>query len=127
MVQGKGEGADSLTEHDIQNTIRAEAADICVLFRTNAGDFWQGNPVYSKEFKQTVLINLRKIEGLPPGYSDLSGVRLSDGKAVFIEVKTPSGRVRPDQEKFIQRMISYGAIAGICRSARDAIKLIKGD
>lgn len=116
-----------MTEHDIQNTIRAEAADICVLFRTNAGDFWQGNPVYSKEFKQTVLINLRKVEGLPPGYSDLSGVRLSDGKAVFIEVKTPLGRVRPDQEKFIQRMISYGAIAGICRSAGDAIKLIKGD
>ena len=116
-----------MNEHDIQNLIRAAVADDCVLFRTNAGDFWQGTPVYSKEFKQTVLINLRKVEGLPPGYSDLSGVRLSDGKAVFIEVKTPSGRARPDQVKFIERMKSFGAIAGICRCVEDAIKLIKGE
>lgn len=116
-----------MNEHDIQNLIRAAVADDCVLFRTNAGDFWQGTPVYSQKFRQTVLINLRKVEGLPPGYSDLSGVRLSDGKAVFVEVKTPSGRVSPEQEKFIERMKSYGAVAGICRSADDAIKLIKGD
>lgn len=116
-----------MTEHDIQNTIRASIADICVLFRTNAGDFWQGQLAYSKEFGQRVLINIRKVEGLPPGYSDLSGVRLSDGRAVFIEVKTPTGRVRPEQVNFIEKMQSFGAVAGICRSAEDAIKLIKGE
>ena len=116
-----------MIEHDIQNLIRAAVADDCVLFRTNAGDFWQGTTVYSQEFRQTVLINLRKVEGLPPGYSDLSGVRLSDGKAVFIEVKTPYGKVRPEQTKFIERMKSFNTIAGICRCVEDAIKLIKGD
>lgn len=114
-------------EHRIQNEIRTATADDCILFRTNAGDFWQGRTVYSHEFKQMVLIDLRKVEGLPKGYSDLSGVRRADGKAVFVEVKTKAGRVRPEQEKFLKAMRSCGAIAGVCRSAEDAIKLITED
>ena len=112
-------------EHSIQNQIRA-AATGCVLFRTNAGDFWQGEVVYSNEYKQNVLIHIRKIEGLPEGYSDLSGVRLADGRAVFIEVKTKSGRPTAKQKQFIEKMRAYGAIAGVCRSAADAIELTKG-
>ncbi|MDE5770904.1 MAG: VRR-NUC domain-containing protein [Ruminococcus sp.] len=113
-------------EHRIQNEIRLTLADECVLFRTNAGDFWQGEVVYSKEFKQRVLINIRRIEGLPNGYSDLSGVRKKDGKAVFIEVKTPKGRPSAEQKKFLEIMQKYGAISGICRSKEDAINLING-
>lgn len=111
-------------EHRIQNEIRTAVSGKCVIFRTNAGDFWQGDIVYSREFKQNVLINLRRVEGLPDGYSDLSGVRVSDGKAVFIEVKTAKGRASDKQKKFIKRMRECGAVAGICRSADDAIKLI---
>lgn len=111
-------------EHRIQNEIRSQLPGV-VLFRSNAGDFWQGKPVYSKEFKQTVLINLRRIEGLPEGFSDLFGVRLIDGKAVFIEVKTPNGIATPAQKNFLQKMRTYGAVAGVCRSVREAIELIK--
>lgn len=110
-------------EHFIQNQIRAGVPG-CVLFRTNAGDFWQGKVVYSKEFKQRVLINIRRVEGLPEGFSDLSGVRIMDGRAVFIEVKTKIGRPTEKQQKFLKRMREYGAIAGVCRSAEDALKLI---
>lgn len=110
-------------EHIIQNQIRAGVTS-CVLFRTNAGDFWQGDVVYSREFRQNVLINIRKIEGLPEGYSDLSGIRVGDGKAVFIEVKTAAGRPTAKQKKFINKMREYGAIAGVCRSVADAIQLI---
>lgn len=111
-------------EHKIQNAIRAGVND-CVLFRTNAGDFWQGDVVYSREFKQRVLINLRKIEGLPNGYTDLSGVRITDGKAVFIEVKTAHGRPSKEQINFIRMMNSYNAVAGVCRSVEEAIKLLE--
>lgn len=114
-------------EHIIQNQIRLKTADACVLFRTNAGDFWQGDVVYSKEYRQKVLINLRRVEGLPQGYSDLSGVRRSDGKAVFIEVKTPEGAPSEKQKIFLKQMQSLGAIAGVCRSAEDAIKLLTED
>ena len=110
-------------EHCIQNEIRANTPN-CVLFRTNAGDFWQGKVIYSKAYKQNILINIRKVEGLPEGFSDLSGVRVSDGKAVFIEVKTPTGKPTDQQINFINKMRSYGAIAGICRSVKDAIQLI---
>jgi hypothetical protein len=112
-------------EHRIQNEIRVAVSEQCVIFRTNAGDFWQGDIVYSKEFRQNVLINLRRVEGLPDGYSDLSGVRISDGRAVFIEVKTSKGRVSDKQKKFIKRMRECGAVAGVCRSAEEAEKLIK--
>lgn len=115
-----------MIEHEIQNRIRLGTADQATLFRTNAGTFWQGKRVYSKEFGQDVLINLRRVDGLPDGYSDLSGVRHSDGKAVFVEVKTGNGIVRPAQNNFIRRMRELGAIAGICRSVEDALKLIGG-
>ena len=118
--------AKEMTEHDIQNQIRLNLADECILFRTNAGDFWQGKVVYSKEFKQNVLINIRRIEGLPKGYSDLSGIRKKDGKAVFIEVKTPKGRPSAEQKKFLETMRNYGVIAGVCRSAEEALNLING-
>ena len=114
-------------EHRVQNEIRLALADECILFRTNAGDFWQGKVVYSNEFKQNVLINIRRVEGLPNGYSDLSGVRKSDGKAVFIEVKTPTGRPTKKQLNFLDTMNKNGAIAGICRSPEEALNLIKGD
>ena len=64
--------------------------------------------------------------GVPVGFSDLFGVRLSDGKAVFIEVKTPSGRATVQQMNFISRMRAAGAVAGICRSAEDAVRLVTG-
>jgi hypothetical protein len=81
--------------------------------------------VYSKIYKQTVLINLRKIDGLPQGFSDLCGVRKSDGRAVFIEVKTASGRASEKQKQFLAKMREYGAIAGIARSEEEANKLIQ--
>lgn len=114
-----------MNEHLIQNRIRAAVSPTCAIFRTNSGDFWQGDLVYSKEFKQTVLINLRKIDGLPKGFSDLCGVRKSDGRAVYIEVKTASGRVSKDQKKFLAKMREYGAIAGVARSEEEAVKLIQ--
>lgn len=114
-------------EHRIQTRIMAAVSHDCCIFRTNSGDFWQGRLVWSKEFGQEVLVDIRRVAGLPTGHSDLSGVRKSDGKAVYIEVKTKSGRVSDAQKNFIAQMQKYGAVAGICRSPEDAIKLIKGE
>ena len=56
--------------------------------------------------------------------ADLFGVRIADGKAVFIEVKTPKGRPTKQQKNFLSKMRAYGAISGVCRSAEEAIQLI---
>ena len=103
-----------MTEHDIQNLIRTELADRVILFRANVGS-WQTK---DGRFVST---------GLPIGFPDLFGVRFSDGKAVFIEVKKPGGKVRPEQERFVLGMREYGFIAGIAYSVEDARKLILED
>lgn len=100
-----------MAEHDIQNKIRNETGDIAILFRANVGN---GITYDGRHFDT----------GLPKGFSDLFGFRLSDGKAVFIEVKNIMGRVRPEQKNFIEKMRSYGALAGIARSVEDARRII---
>lgn len=100
-------------EHKIQNEIRIALSDSCVIFRMNVGSGYTADGRYFST-------------GVPKGFSDLFGYRKSDGKAVFIEVKTPSGRPSKEQIHFIDTMNSYGAIAGVCRSADEALKLISG-
>ena len=101
-------------EHRIQNEIRLVLSDTCVIFRGNVGTGCTKDGRYFST-------------GLPKGFSDLFGFRKSDGKAVFIEVKTPTGRPTKKQLNFLDTMNKNGAIAGICRSAEDALNLIKGD
>lgn len=98
-------------EHALQNSIRLALTPYAVIFRNNVGRVKTAD---GRIFDT----------GLPKGFSDLSGVRKSDGRAVYIEVKTPSGRVSPEQSNFIEQMQKYHALAGVARSVEDAIKII---
>lgn len=100
-------------EHKIQNEIRLALADTCVIFRLNvfAGRTIDGRYITS---------------GAPKGFADLFGFRKSDGRAVFIEVKTPNGKPSAEQVKFLETMRNNGAVAGVCRSVEEAIKLTGG-
>lgn len=100
-----------MTEHDIQNDIRTACSPYAVLFRINVGKVRTPDG----RFFDT---------GVPQGFSDLFGFRKSDGKAVFIEVKTPSGRPTDKQKHFLETMKEFGAVTGIARSAEEAIKII---
>lgn len=100
-----------MTEHDIQSAIRAALSEhgFCV-FRTNVG--------------KVRLSDGRWFDtGLPKGHSDL--VAYKDGKAYFLEVKTPTGNVRAEQESFLAVMRDkYNCAAGIVRSVDDALELV---
>lgn len=100
-------------EHKIQNEIRLALADTCIMFRINVGKGYTPDGRYFDT-------------GVPSGFSDLFGVRKSDGRAVFIEVKTPTGRPTDKQKIFLDVMRKNGAVAGVCRSAEEAKKLIGG-
>ncbi len=100
-----------MTEHDIQNAIRSALSEYAIVFRVNVGS---GKTADGRFFTT----------GVPPGFPDLFGFRLSDNKIFFIEVKKPGGTIRPQQAQFIRTMRSYGTIAGICYSVDDALKLI---
>lgn len=99
-------------EHEIQNEIRAALAADCMIFRANVGRMKTPDGRYFST-------------GLPVGFPDLFGFRKSDGRAVFIEVKTKRGRASEKQKQFLAKMREYGAIAGIARSEEEAIKLIQ--
>lgn len=72
--------------------------------------------------------------GLAKGSADLIGWRtvtigpehIGQRLAVFtsIEVKTPTGRIRPDQHAWLAAVQSAGGIAGIARSVPDALQLV---
>lgn len=111
------------SEKRIQDEIRIALSEYGCVFRTNAGEFWQGKLVYSKEFKQRVLINLRRVDGLPIGFSDL--IWLGDGEVAFIETKTNKGKPTPEQKNFLELMEQSGFKSGIARSVQDALKIIE--
>ena len=46
--------------------------------------------------------------------------------AVFlsIEVKTPTGRIRPEQQAWLETVQAAGGIAGVARSVEDALRIV---
>ena len=60
------------------------------------------------------------------GESDIFGHRISDGKALYIEVKLPGKEPRQDQEKFLMAMKAAGAIAGCAHSVEEALNIVAG-
>lgn len=86
-------------------------SDSCVIFRINVG----GAYTEDGRFFST---------GVPKGFSDLFGLRKSDGRAVFIEVKRPGGKVRPDQSTFLDAMRRQGALAGVAHSVEEALDIV---
>lgn len=101
-----------MNEADIMKSIMLELSKhgFCV-FRTNVGKVKMSDGRWFDT-------------GLPKGHSDL--VAYKHGKAYFLEVKTPTGKVRPEQEKFLSVMRDrYGCAAGIVRSVDDALELVE--
>ena len=111
-----------MREHSIQDLIRLELSKYGLVFRTNAGSAWGGKyanvPTYGN-----IILNPRKIELLPKGFSDLLFVG-TDGRVAFIECKDDKGSLRPEQERFLKLMQSYGHRAGVARSVNDALKIV---
>lgn len=101
-----------MREKDIQNEIRLALSPYAVVFRINVGNFNTQDGRYIST-------------GVPKGFSDLFGVRKSDGRAVFIEVKNEKGRTSKYQENFLEQMKKNNAIVGVARSAEEAINIIK--
>lgn len=81
------------------------------IFRANVGLFFtkDGRPVTT---------------GLPKGFSDLFGFT-TDGRPFFLECKSAGGKLRIDQQKFIESMARRGAIAAVVRSVEDALAVLR--
>lgn len=118
-----------MREADIQNQIRIHVSQhqLGILFRANVGEAWTGDSIKHNPDGSITIYRPRRFKtGLPPGFSDLFGVS-ADGRAIFIEVKSKTGRLRPEQENFLAQMARAGALAGVARSPEEAKKILSGN
>lgn len=113
-------------EASIQNEIRLALSQYGIVLRLNSGKFWQGKRVWSNEYNQYVLIDLRPVQGCPEGTSDLLFLGENNNVA-FIECKNQKGKARDKQNKFIEIMHKFKIKAGLARSDEDALKIILGE
>lgn len=58
------------------------------------------------------------------GSPDIHGY-MSDGRALYCEVKRPSGKLKPEQLTFLLEARRAGCVAFVARSVDDVIKNIK--
>ena len=110
------------SEQSIQQHIRiACSTGNTRLFRNNTGTLrdQHGRPVQFGLCKGSAdLIGYRTITITP----DMVGQRV----AVFtsVEVKTPTGRVSPEQRQWLEAVQAAGGIAGVARSVEDALRIV---
>ncbi len=113
-------------ETDLQQRIRLALGQLqhLRLFRNQTGqlpDPKTGRPVqFGLARGSADLIGWRTVIITP----DMVGSRL----AVFtsIEVKTPTGRLTPQQRSWLEAVRRAGGIAGVARSVADALGLVEG-
>lgn len=100
-----------MTEADLMRRCMIALSDSgCMVFRANIGMFYtkDGRPIRS---------------GLPNGFSDLFGFR-PDLMPFFVEVKSATGELRPEQRAFLEAMRARGAIAVVARSVSECVETV---
>ena len=101
------------------------------IFRNNRGESWIGKAVFfSKPAKievfpgDVVIRNAKRIQfGLVNGAGDFIGYS-SAGKFISIELKTETGKIRPEQIAFSDAVKKAGGIAGIIRTEEEGFELL---
>ena len=111
-----------MTEQRIQQEIRlAISHGDTKVFRNNTGTLkdTNGRPVQFGLCKGSAdLIGWRTVTVTPEMVGTQVAVFLS------IEVKTPTGRLRPEQHQWLDAVQAAGGIAGVARSVEDALRIV---
>lgn len=101
-----------MTEADLMRLIQIEATILGHrLFRNNVG-------VARTDNGSVIRF------GLCVGSSDLIGWT-REGRFLAVEVKTTTGRVRPEQAQFVAAVTEAGGVAGIVRSVKEFRLLVR--
>ena len=67
----------------------------------------------------------RQAFGLAKGSADLVGILAPAGRFVALEIKTPAGRVSPEQTTWLALVRSRGGFSAVVRSVDEAIAAIE--
>ncbi len=68
--------------------------------------------------RQAILVGM----GVHAGFADL--MILCEGRVLFLELKAPKGRLRPDQETFRDTVLAQGFSWALVRSLDDALGVL---
>jgi hypothetical protein len=72
------------------------------------------------------LIGLLRVEMVQPAHQDATwGRTVTIGRFVALEVKTRTGRVSPEQARFLELVRKMGGFACVVRSADEALRAIE--
>lgn len=66
----------------------------------------------------------RVLKTAPDGIADLCGILAPTGRWVCLEVKTASGRVRPEQQQWADIVRSRGGFYAVVRSVEEALSAL---
>ncbi len=115
-VREPGEARRDPAEVDLMDAIRlALGADPgVVLWRNNVGltEFWDG--------KQVSVVRY----GLADERADLVGLLSPSGRFLAVEVKTATGRVKPEQLQWLALVRRFGGFAAVVRSVDEALAAV---
>ena len=108
-----------------QTRDRKEAAalvEVLQALRSHAGVAW-----CERMNSGAVRMGARFVRFGWPGCPDVLG-QLTDGRLLGVEVKAPTGKLRPDQHAFLARIRGAGGVAFVARDCRDVWReLGRGD
>lgn len=125
-MSGAERGLIRVIESAVQATIRNGLINRGYLvFRCNVGEGWTGESVRLPSGDVLIHNPRRFSTGLPKGFPDLMAMSPT-GTVGFIEVKTQTGRVRPEQTRCHETFRARGVRCGVARSIDDAIKIMEG-
>lgn len=99
-----------MSESDIQTAIRVRlGAEPDLMLMRNA----IGAPLFAAHY------------GLPKGSADLVGLIAPSGRFFALEVKTSTGRVRPEQVRWLAAVRRFGGFGCVVRSVEEALAAIE--
>jgi len=105
-----------VSEGEIQDAVRLALADVpgLVLWRNNVGmaEHWSPKGVRRTRY------------GLAPGSADLIGCL--SGRFVALEIKTPTGRLTPEQKTWLALVERHGGLTAVVHSADEALAVVRG-
>jgi hypothetical protein len=104
------------TEREIMHDIRLALGRIPDLV------MWRNNVVGVETYDHVHGGARHHHAGLPKGSADLIGVLA--GRFIALEVKTPTGRTTPEQDRWLELVRAKGGFAAVVRSAADALDAI---
>lgn len=126
-----------MTESELKRRIQlAIGSGDSRVWNNPVGEAWAGRLLSHKNGIARIQGAYRVTYGLSVGSPDLIGLvrrvitpdMVGRTVALFlgVEVKTATGRVRPEQVRFGSMLTDMGALYGVARSVEDAERLVRG-